>query len=47
MAKRNRQTFKKRAREMAKKEKKQIKTERLAARRAGEIPSEPAPEEIS
>lgn len=36
MAKRSKQTFRKRQRELAKKRKKEAKAERLAARRAGE-----------
>ena len=43
MAKRNRQTFKKREREMAKKQKRQDKAERIAARKTG--PSDEASDE--
>lgn len=41
MARRNRQTFKKRSREMAKKQKRQEKADRLAARKTGD-PNDPA-----
>jgi hypothetical protein len=40
MTKRNRQTFKKREREMAKKQKKQDKAERLAGRKANRTPED-------
>jgi len=40
MAKRNRQTFKKRDREMAKKQKQQDKAERIAARKEGRTPED-------
>ena len=45
MAKRNRQAFKKREREMAKKQKKQDKAERIADRKASRR-SEDDPEEV-
>jgi hypothetical protein len=46
MAKRNRQTFKKREREMAKNQKKQDKAERIAERKANRT-SEDDPEEVN
>ena len=46
MARRNRQTFKKREREMAKKQKKQDKAERIADRKANRT-SEDDPEEVN
>lgn len=44
MARRNRETFKKREREMARKQKKQDKAQRMADRKAGRS-SSPLPEE--